>query len=239
MARMPRVVVPGVPLHVTQRGNNRQAIFFDTQDYLTFLVDLGEAAANHGCAVHAYVLMTNHVHLLLTPAAADGPSRLMQALGRRYVRYVNRRHVRTGTLCEGRFRSAALDSDRYFFACARYIEMNPVRAGIVAEPADYRWSSFRRNGLGAPDAIVTPHSLYISLGSSDAARQRAYRELFDRRLDAGLLDSIRRGTRSGAAIGGDQFANELGTLLARRVNRHPHGGDRRSPAFRRSRGQST
>ena len=179
MARMPRVVVPGYPLHVTQRGHNREPIFFTPQDRETFLVDLSEAAAQQGCAVHAYALMTNHVHLLLTPAEADGPSRLMQALGARYVGHVNRAYGRTGTLWDGRFRSSVLDSDRYFVACSRYIELNPVRAGLVSDPGDYRWSSFRANALGETDAVLTPHPLYLGLGATAAARQQAYRSLFE------------------------------------------------------------
>ncbi len=235
MARMPRVVVPGVPLHVIQRGNNRQHTFFDDQDYATFLADLGEAAANHGCAVHAYVLMTNHFHLLLTPAEADGPSRLLQAVGRRYVRYVNRKYARTGTLWEGRFRSSPLDSDGYFFACSRYVEMNPVRAGMVADPAAYRWSSFRRNALGGTDAVTTPHPLYLALGSTDRDRQRAYRSLFADRLDADVVESIRSGICSGATVGNDRFRAEVQASGARPTDRSAHGGDRRSLTFRESR----
>lgn len=179
MARMPRVVVPGYPLHVTQRGHNREPIFFTPRDRAAFLVDLSEAAAQHGCAVHAYVLMTNHVHLLLTPAEADGPSRLMQALGARYVGYVNRTYGRTGALWDGRFRSTVPDSDRHFLACSRYIELNPVRAGLVSDPADYPWSSFRANALGETDAVLSPHTLYLGLGAAATARQQAYRSLFE------------------------------------------------------------
>ena len=238
MARMPRIVVPGVPLHVTQRGNNRQPIFFADRDYARFLVDLREAAARHACAVHAYVLMTNHVHLLLTPSDTNGPARLMQALGRRYVRYVNLRYARTGTLWEGRFRSALLDSDRYYFACSRYIEMNPVRAQLVRDPGEYRWTSFPRNAHGRPDAVVSPHPLYLALGTTDMNRQRAYRQLFGQEPDAESVDSIRRGTRSGVAIGSDGFREDVRATLARRVDRLGHGGDRRSSTFRQSRGQS-
>lgn len=193
MARMPTIVVPGVPLHVTQLGAARERLFFHPQDYATYLLDLGEAAAVFGCAVHAYVLMPSHLHLLLTPAERDGPARLLQALVRCYDEYLDRRYARRGTLGESDLRVAALHSDRDFLACCRHIELNPVRAGIVSEPVAYRWSSFRANGLGARDAVLTPHPIYLALGESKADRQRAYRALFERRLDAEVERIIRRG----------------------------------------------
>lgn len=235
MARMPRAVVPGLPLHIVQRGNNRQPVFFGERDYANYLVDLSEAAATHGCAVHAYVLMTNHVHLLVTPSESDGPSRLMQQLGRRYVGYVNRVHGRTGTLWDGRFRSALLQSDAYFLACSRYIELDPVRAAMVSSPAAYRWSSHRCNALGHTDAVLTPHPLYLSLGASDSGRRAAYRALFDRWPDGEAVEAIRQGTRSGAALGNSDFLDQLRGTLGRRAKRSSHGGDRRSRAFRESR----
>jgi putative transposase len=153
---MPTIVVPGVPLHVTQFNNGREPLFVHPQDYATFITDLGEAAAVFGCAVHAYVLMPSHLHLLLTPAEPDGPSQLMQALVRCYDAYLDRRYARRGTLRGQCLRATALHSDRDFLACCRHIELDPVRAGIVSEPVAYRWSSFRANGLGARDAVLTP-----------------------------------------------------------------------------------
>ena len=148
MARLQRIVVPGQALHIVQRGNNRQAVFFAEEDYLFYLDSLGRAAENTGCQIHAYVLMSNHVHLLVTPQSEEGPSRLMQSVGRSYVRYVNAAYRRSGTLWEGRFKSALIDSERYLLVCSRYIELNPVRARMVERPDDYRWSSYRANALG-------------------------------------------------------------------------------------------
>jgi len=192
MARMPNIVVPGVPLHVTQLGARHQSFFFDPQDYAAFLLDLGEAAAVFGCAVHAYVLMPDRVRLLLTPAEGDGPSRLMRALGRRHHRLGGGRGIHTGILGGDGLRSTALHSDRDVLACSRHIELDPVRAGMVSEPVAYRWSSFRANGLGGRDAVLTPHPAYLALGPIGADRQRAYRALFERRVDAEAIRLIRR-----------------------------------------------
>ena len=154
MARKPRFNLPGVPQHVIQRGNNRESCFFDAEDYRCYLDALGHASKQCGCAVHAYILMTNHVHLLVTQERRDGVSAMMQSLGRRYVRYINDRHRRTGTLWEGRYKAALVDSERYLLACYRYIELNPVRAGMVELPGRYPWSSYRYNALGMPDSLV-------------------------------------------------------------------------------------
>lgn len=148
MPRRPRVALPEVPLHLIQRGNNRQACFFAEEDYAFYLDHLAEQAIKQGCRVHAYCLMTNHVHLLVTPLAEGSVGALMKAVGQRYVQYVNRTYRRSGTLWEGRFRSCVLQDDAYLLACSRYIEMNPVRAGMVVHPGDYRWSSYRANGQG-------------------------------------------------------------------------------------------
>jgi putative transposase len=190
---MPTIVVPGVPLHVTQLGAAREGLFSHPQDYATYMLDLGEAAAVFGCAVHAYVLMPDHLHLLLTPAEPDGPARLMQALVRCYDAYLDRRYARRGTLCASDLRVVALHSDRDFLACCRHIELDPVRAGIVSEPVAYRWSSFRANGLGARDAVLTPHPAYHALGANRNERQHNYRALFERRLDAEVERLLRRG----------------------------------------------
>jgi putative transposase len=233
MARLPRIVVPGQALHIIQRGNNRQPVFFRDEDYRKYLETLHQAALSHGCDVHAYVLMSNHVHLLLTPEQTAGPSNVMQALGRAYVRYVNRRYRRTGTLWEGRFKSALIDSERYLLTCARYIELNPVRAGMVKHPGEYRWSSYRCNALGRWDRIITPHLLYKQLGSDTGTRQSAYRGLFAGHIDEADLRSIRKGTTMGEVIGNDRFRKEIQTIVERRVKRYPHGGDRKSERFRR------
>ena len=178
MARSARYFLPDQPLHVIQRGNNRSALFFAPDDYAQYRLWLAEAAAAYGCAVHAYVLMTNHVHLLLTPARAESLPRTMQSLGRRYVRYANDTYRRTGTLWEGRYRAAPIDSEAYFLACSRYIELNPVRARLAGRPEQFPWSSHRSNAFGEVNALLTPHSAYAVLGRSAAARQAAYRALF-------------------------------------------------------------
>ena len=172
MARLGRYFLPDQPLPVIQRGNNRAPIFFGDDDYERYRTWLGEAAAAYGCAIHAYVLMTNHVHLLVTPREDESLPRTMQSLGRRYVRHVNTRYRRSGTLWEGRYRAAPIDSEAYFLACCRYIELKPVRAGMVGHARDYPWSSWRAQALGAGDPLVTPHALYRALGRSAAERQK-------------------------------------------------------------------
>lgn len=179
MARLPRLDLPGVPQHVVQRGNNRAACFADDEDYLGYRGGLADAATQCGCAIHAYVLMTDHVHLLVTGMERGAVSRMMQRLGRRYVASFNLRHGRTGTLWDGRFKTSLIDSQHYLLACHRFIELNPVRAGMVADPVTYRWSSFRCNALDAPDALVTPHPVYLQLGADRVRRLAAYRALFE------------------------------------------------------------
>jgi putative transposase len=231
MARMPRIVVPGQALHIIQRGNNRQPVFFRREDYPIYLEALQQAAVSHGCAVHAYVLMTNHVHLLLTPELTEGPSRMMQAVGRAYVHYVNRHYRRTGTLWEGRFKSALINSERYLLTCSRYIELNPVRAEMVNHPGAYRWSSYRCNALGRQNGIITPHPLYEQLGSDAGMQQSVYRGLFAGHIDEADLHSIRKGTETGAVIGNRRFREEVEATIGRCVTRYSHGGDRKSARF--------
>jgi putative transposase len=191
MPTAPRVVLPGVPLHITQRGVDRGPTFLAPEDHAYYRWLLRESAARADCLVHAYVLMDNHTHLLVTPAVGGGPARMMRSLGRRYVRYFNDRYRRTGTLWEGRFRSAVVDTAQYFFACSRYIELNPVRAGMVADPGRYVWSSFRHNALGHLDPVLTPGAEYEALGPDRVSRCRAYRALFRDELAAGDLAGIR------------------------------------------------
>ena len=227
MARLGRYFLPDQPLHVIQRGNNRGAIFFDQEDYAQYLRWLAAAAAEQGCAVHAYVLMTNHVHLLLTPRRAESLPRLMQSLGRRYVRYVNAVHHRTGTLWEGRYRAAPIDSEAYFLACCRYIELNPVRAGMVSHPRDYRWSSWRAHAQGAADPLVAGHALYDALGRDPAARQKAYRALFRPALDPGFVEALRAATNGGWALGGARFQRRIAAKSGRRAAPLPKGRPRK------------
>lgn len=178
MPRSPRIVIPDIPIHITHRGVDRGATFLDDNDCAMYLLALRTAMARSGCAVHAYVLMTNHVHLLVTPAEARGPATLMRLLGVWYVRYFNDRYRRTGPLWEGRYRSRPITSGSYFFTCSRYIERNPVRAGLVKECGTYAWSSFHHNACGRPDPIITAHPLYVALGDDRIAQSVSYRELF-------------------------------------------------------------
>ena len=232
MARRPRHVLPGQAMHLIQRGNNRQAIFFADADYRFYYEALEDAAIRYGCAVHAYVFMTNHVHLLMTPSTRDGPSRVMQSVGRRYVRHVNTTHRRTGTLWEGRFRSAIVDSERYLLTCSRYIELNPVRAGMVNSPQDYRWSSYRHNAQGRHDSLLSLHSVYQRLGSDCASRQDAYRSLFHGAFSPGEMEKIRVATAVGSVIGNDRFREQTERALESRIQPFGHGGDRKSKSFR-------
>jgi len=237
MARMPRLIVPGQAHHVVQRGNDRQATFFADDDYLKYLDALRHAAEQSACIVHAYVLMTNHIHLLATPSCEGGLSLMMQAIGRKYVRYVNDVYGRRGTLWEGRFRSALIDSERYLLTCSRYIELNPVRAGLVKGPGQYRWSSYRANALGQADACVTPHPLYQGLGASVRARCEAYRALFSANLPDDALTMIRKHTDQCTVVGDDRFRQQISSMLKRRVVKLEHGGDRKGKKYqKRSRG---
>ena len=217
MPRLLRYGAPGMPQHVIQRGNNRCAVFMRTADYQFFRECLRSACERHGCRVHAYVLMTNHVHLLATPADETGISRVMQTVGRRYVRYFNDVHERTGTLWEGRYRASLVQTDRYLFACYRYIELNPVRAGMIGKPHDYPWSSHAVNAYGSNDPVVAPHEEYEALGHDPAARQAAYRALFALELGEGTLDAIRDATNKGWVLGTRQFRDNVAVTLGRRT----------------------
>jgi len=226
MARLSRLDMPKVPQHVVQRGNNRQPCFAAEEDYLAYIEDLSDAAFHCGCAIHAYALMTNHVHLLVTGAERGAVSHMMQRLGRRYVVSFNARYRRTGTLWEGRFKSSLVDSEHYLFACHRYIELNPLRAAMVAEPVEYRWSSYRHNALGEVNRMVTPHPLYLQLGPTPAARQAAYHALFSSALADEDLDNIRIHVQQQKVLGTSRFQIEIGALLARNVMVRPRGRPR-------------
>ena len=218
MPRRARLTLPGVPLHLIQRGNNRQSCFFGDDDYRFYLDGLADAAGKTDCRVHAYVLMTNHVHLLVSADHVAAPGAMMKALGQRYVPYVNRLYRRSGTLWEGRFRSCPIQEEAYLLACQRYIELNPVRATMVEHPADYRWSSYRANAQGEDDRQVSPHRLYVALGDTAEHRQAAYRELFRHDLEPGLVDQIRAATNGNFLLGNARFAAEIEATLGRRVS---------------------
>ena len=217
MARKPRFSLIGVPQHVIQRGNNRQACFFSNNDYLVYLDSLTDCAPRVACEIHAYVLMTNHVHLLVTPRADNSVPALMQGLGQRYVRYVNLEHRRTGTLWEGRYKACLVEPEQFLLLCSRYIELNPVRAAIVKNPADYRWSSYRQNAFGGPTMAISPHREYLQLGATLAERQSVYRELFRQPLDTVLLYNIRLALNQELVLGTENFKNKIEKLAARAV----------------------
>jgi len=215
MPRRHRALFPGVPTHIVQRGNNRLRCFFTDNDRRFYLAQLSEFAQKFECAIHAYVLMDNHVHILATPSTHHGISHMMKHLGQNFAQFVNRVHHRTGALWEGRFYSAVVDSGAYLFTCQRYIELNPVRAGMVRRPADYSWSSYRANANGETSSIITPHPQYLALNRLVSERQRLYRMLFDNPVDRGANDEIRRMTLGGYAFGSDEFKARLALLSGR------------------------
>lgn len=228
MARQPRFFVDGGALHVIQRGNNRVPIFGGSADYRNFDRCLREACESNGVAIHAYVFMTNHVHLVVTPKHADSLPRTLQSVGRRYVQYFNRAHSRTGTLWEGRYRATLIDTDAYLLACMRYVELNPVRAGIVNNPQDYLWSSHRANAYGDADPTVTLHEVYRGLADTDEKRACAYRALFELPLPTAVVDRIRETTNKNWALGCARFRRHIEEVAGRRAapaRRGPSGSD--------------
>lgn len=217
MARLPRICLPGIPQHVIQRGNNRQVCFASDEDFAAYAYWLHEYSKKYHVSIHAWVFMTNHVHLLMTPETKDGISKLMQSLGRRYVRYFNYTYKRSGTLWEGRFKSCVVDAENYLLLCQRYIELNPVRANMVESPADYKWSSFRSNGWGQPSKLWAPHSIYCALGKSVEERAKSYQEIFKGQIDMELLNQIRQALNQGLALGNEKFKREIELLSGHRV----------------------
>ena len=199
MPRRPRSISPNIPVHVVQRGNNRRSCFRNYRDYRAYLAALREASSGYGVSVHAYVLMTNHVHMLVTPARDVSVSRMMQQLGRKYVSYFNKAHGRTGTLWEGRFRSSVISSYRYLFACYRYIELNPVRAGLVECARDYEWSSYRFNAMGRASNLIEPRSEWLGLGTSGRQRSAKYSLMFSD-VSNDYDDQIRIALKKGRAL---------------------------------------
>ena len=223
MARLPRIVIPGQPQHIIQRGNNRQNVFTCDEDFQFFRDVIVEASETHGLAIHAYVWMSNHIHVLATPAREESIGKVFQSVGRRYVQYFNATQKRTGTLWEGRYRAALVDSEAYLLTVMRYIEMNPVRAGMVAHPRDYAWSSYQRNAVGA-DGLnydwITPHSQYqrLALRSAPAEeRQAAYRTLFRSAVNKNDLTVIRDCTQKGWVLGSEKFKARIAALTDRPV----------------------
>ncbi|TWO67845.1 transposase [Caenimonas sedimenti] len=223
MARLPRLTVPGYPHHIIQRGNNRQPIFVGSADYELLLAMLDEYARKNQVAVHGYVLMSNHFHLLATPETAEGIPQMMQAVGRRYVRHFNLRHGRTGTLWEGRYRSTLIQAERHLLACMAYMDLNPVRAGMVAEAAEYPWSSHAHSIGRRSDRLVAPHPLYWALGNTPFAREQAYAELVRAGIGAEQQRALTDSALRGWALGEPDYVADLQRRTERRVSRSQAG----------------
>ena len=237
MPRRPRIQLDRVPLHIVQRGHNREACFFGEEDYASYLQWLGEALVECECQLHAYALMTNHVHLLLTPKKAAMVPRLIMSLGRRYVQYINRTHSRAGPLWDSRYKSSVVQAEPFLLSCMRYIELNPVRAAMVDNPAHYRWTSYRRNGLGQADSCITAHPIYDTLGPGKKSRQSAYRALFRVALESDTIDNIRLALNQNQPLGNSRFHAQIERKLGERREARPRGrptltGDEGVPALR-------
>ena len=230
MARLPRLTVAGYPHHLIQRGNNRQAIFSTSADYETLLAMLDEHAHKSGVAIHAYVLMSNHFHLLATPETVEGIPQVMQAVGRRYVRYFNQRQARTGTLWEGRYKSTLIQAERYLLACMAYIDLNPVRAGIAVEPGDYPWSSHGHYVGLRNDKLISPHPLYWELGNTPFARDAAYAELVRAGISREQQRVLTESALRGWALGEADYVADLQKRTQRRVTKTQAGRPRSKTA---------
>ena len=217
MPRKPRFTLAGVPQHVIQRGNNREPCFYLAQDYQRYLDDLKESALKYSCQIHAYVLMTNHVHLLITPMSENGISQMMQALGRRYVKYINSAYKRSGTLWEGRFKASLIDSDIYLLACVCYIELNPVRAGLVKHPGEYKWSSYQQNAQWPDTDFIENHQIFSMLGETIKERQFVYRGLFDRHIENDVIHQIRDALNHELVLGRSDFKDKIEEITKRQT----------------------
>jgi putative transposase len=217
MARLPRVSTIGVPVHLIQRGNNRQTCFVSLEDFSAYIGWLKEYSIKYAVDIHAWVLMTNHVHLLCTPHQDGAVSLMMQSVGRRYVQYFNYHYQRSGTLWEGRYKSCLVQAEQYLIEVYRYIEMNPVRAKMVEDPSAYFWSSFQINALGKESDLCTPHPEFLRLGNTKNERMKNYRALFAHHLEGELLNEIRLSVNKGMAIGHERFKDEIEKLTGRRL----------------------
>lgn len=223
MARLPRLTLPGYPHHVIQRGNNRQAIFDSPHDYQLFLDLLNDNARRFDVAIHSYVLMPNHFHLLATPQSDDGLPQMMQAVGRRYVRYFNDRHRRSGTLWEGRYKSALMQTEGYLLVCMAYIDLNPVRSGLVASPRDYSWSSYGHYCGQRIEKVLSPHPLFWALGNTPFAREAAYAELVQKGIELVHLTALTDSALHGWPLGDADFVKDLQKKTTRRVSKNVAG----------------
>ncbi len=220
MPRKTRMYLPGIPAHIVQRGNNRSACFFSNDDYLIYKEFLSEGLKRYGGQLHAYCLMTNHVHLLITPCEKETISLVVQHVGRQYVQYINRTYHRSGTLWEGRHKGSLIEADAYLLRCYRYIELNPVKAGMVDDPGQYRWSSHRANALGEADSLVSAHPVYQALG---VERASIYRELFKTAMLPRDAHEISHGIERNHPVGSDRFKGQIEETLGRKLGTGKRG----------------
>lgn len=223
MPRKPRFYLPNLPVHVVQRGHGREPVFYEDADYQAYLGWLRDAAERYRCAVHAYVLMTNHIHVLATPSDREGISRMMQYVGRRYVPYINHHYGTSGSLWEGRYKASLVQEESYLLACMRYIELNPVRADMANHPREYRWSSYRSNAEGRDDAMLTPHKVYLALARSANDRKENYRALFKTPIDSDDIKQIRAAWQTGTPLGNDRFKEKVESKLKIKVGHARRG----------------
>lgn len=228
MPRKPRFFLPHIPVHVVQRGHSREPVFFENNDYYAYLSWLKQAANRYGCAIHAYVLMTNHIHILATPEDVQGISRMMQYIGRHYVPYMNRAYGTTGSIWEGRYKASLVDNEQYLLTCMRYIELNPVRAGMTSTPGEYDWSSYRANVQGEADDRITPHILFKRLGKTVQARRDAYHSLFTEQLAENDLKVIRNAWQTGTPLGNEKFKQKIELKLNCKVGQDRRGRPKRA-----------
>jgi REP-associated tyrosine transposase len=233
MARQARIVVPGQALHIFHRGNNRQDVFKSEQDHQRFIDDLMTSRNQSGCLIHAYVLMPNHYHLLLTPPTGKALSDFMQTIGRRYVRYFNQEYQRSGTLWEGRYKSSLIDSDAHLLQCYRYIEENPVRSNVVTAPKQHQWSSYHHNALGLTDPLITEHGNYIQMAAAEDARKNAYSNLLKTPLEQEITSLITSSVEKGEVLGSDRFHQTIESIVGLKTKRGSHGGDRKSKHYKK------
>ena len=223
MPRKPRFFLSDVPVHIVQRGHSREPVFFENDDYSTYLHWVEEAADRYDCAIHAYVLMTNHIHFLVTPQDKQGVSLMIQHIGRRYTPYINHTYGTSGSIWEGRYKASLIDDEDYLLTCMRYIELNPVRANMVNNPSQYRWSSYRCNAQGKDNTLITPHPLYRQLGRTLKARCDAYKALFNAPVDVDDLKDIRSALQTGTPLGNDNFKEKIEKKLKTKVGQDRRG----------------
>jgi REP-associated tyrosine transposase len=228
MPRKPRFYLPDVPVHIVQRGHSREPVFFDSQDYATYAYWVSEAAPRYGVSVHAFVLMTNHIHLLVTPSEISSISLFMQYMGRHYVPYINHKYGKTGSIWEGRYKASMVDEEGYFLTVMRYIELNPVRAGMVEAPGHYRWSSFCHNAGTREISFVRGHPVYVSLGKSEEHRYEVYRELFNGHIDPSAIKQIADAWQTGTPLGNQLFRDKIEARLSQRVGQARRGRPRKA-----------